>query len=57
MKRLSQKEYKEFTELHKGESRCAIFIENDDTPKKFFGQKLVKKLNKKLINLNQNILM
>ena len=39
MKRLSQKEYKEFIELHKGESRCAIFIENDDTPKKIFWAK------------------
>lgn len=29
MKRLSQKEYKEFTEFHKGESRCTIFIAND----------------------------
>jgi hypothetical protein len=39
MKRLSQKEYKEFTELHKGESRYAIFIENDDTPKNIFWAK------------------
>lgn len=39
MKRLSQKEYKEFTELHKSESRYAIFIENDDTPKNIFWAK------------------
>lgn len=39
MKRLTQKEYKEFRELHKDENRYAIFIESNDEPIEFFWSK------------------
>ena len=39
MKRLTKFEYDEFNKLHKNETRCAIFIENDDTPKHIFWAK------------------
>jgi hypothetical protein len=39
MKRLTQKEYKEFKELHKDENRYAIFIEGNDEPIEFLWSK------------------